>query len=105
MTLHDALDMENEGKRAAICATVTEVEELTYTNKETGDQVAFAKLTLQQNTDTMELVCWNDFYTDHRREIATLKDKIIIVTTVIKYSSYTGLNALNTTKQSIFSIE
>ncbi len=105
MTLRDALIMENEGKRAAICATVIEVEELSYKNRETGDRVAFAKLTLQQNTDTMELVCWNDFYAAHRQEIAGLKDKIIVVTTVIKYSSYTGSNSLNTTKQSIFSIE
>lgn len=105
MTLRDALDMENEGKKVAVCATVTEVEELSYKDRETGDRVAFAKLTLQQNTDTMELVCWNDFYAPRRKEIAGLKDKIVVVTAVIKYSDYTGSNALNTTKMSILNIE
>jgi DNA polymerase-3 subunit alpha len=105
MTLRDALIMENEGKKVAVCATVIEVEELSYKDRETGDKVAFAKLTLQQNTDTMELVCWNDFYAPRRREIAGLKDKIVVITANIKYSDYTGSNALNTTKSSIFSIE
>ena len=105
MTLRDALIMENEGKKIALCATVIEVEELSYKDRETGDQVAFAKLTLGQNTDTMELVCWNDFYAPRRREIAGLKEKIIVMTATIKYSNYTGTNALNTTKGSIISIE
>jgi DNA polymerase-3 subunit alpha len=105
MTLRDALDMNNEGKKIAFCATVIHVEELSYKDRETGDHVAFAKLTLQQNTDTMELVCWNDFYAPRRKEIAGLKDKIIILTAMIKYSDYTGTNALNTMKSSVLSIE
>jgi DNA polymerase-3 subunit alpha len=105
MSLRDALIMENEGKKVAVCATVIEVEELSYKDRETGDKVAFAKLTLQQNTDTIELVLWNDFYERHRREIAGLKDRIVVVTANIKYSDYTGSNALNTTKSSILSIE
>jgi len=67
--------------------------------------VAFAKLTLRQNTDTMELVCWGDFYAPRRAEIAGLKDKIVVVTAVVKYSDYTGTNALNTTKTSILNVE
>ncbi len=105
MSVRDALIMENERKKVAICATVTEVEELSYTDQQTGDKVAFAKLTIQQNTDTMELVCWNDFYAPRRREIADLKDKVIVITATIKYSGYSGTNTLNTMKSTIFSIE
>lgn len=101
MSLRDALIMENEGKRIAVCATVLEVEELSYKDKQTGDKVGFAKLKLGQNNDIIEAVCWNDFYTEYRREITGLKDKIIILTAVIKYSDYTGANTLNTIKSSL----
>ena len=105
MSLHDALVMENEGKKAAVCATVTDVEELSYKDRTTGDRVAFCKMTLQQNTDTIEAVCWNDFFSTRRAEIMGLKDRIVILTAVIKYSDYSGANTLHTTKTSILSQE
>lgn len=101
MTIQDALDMENEGKKIAVCATVIDVEELSYKDKATGDKVGFAKLKLQQNNDIIETVCWNDFYEEHRKEISGMKDKIIILTAIIKYSDYSGSNTLNTMKSSI----
>lgn len=102
-SLRDALIMENEGKRIAVCATVIEVEELSYKDKQTGDKVGFAKLKLSQNNDMIEAVCWNDFYMENRKEISGLKDKIIILTAIIKYSDYSGTNTLNTMKSSILS--
>jgi DNA polymerase-3 subunit alpha len=105
MSLRDALDTKNEGKKVAICATVTHIEELSYNDRQTGDRVAFAKLTIQQNTDTMELICWNDFYAPRRREIAASKDRPIVITATIKYSDYSGTNTLNTMKSSLFSVE
>lgn len=103
MSLREAAVLENEGKRIAVCATVTQVEELSYKDKTTGDRVSFCKVVLQQNTDTMELVCWNDFYSAHRSQVAALKDRIVIVSAVIKYSDYAGVNTLNTYKTSILS--
>ena len=103
MSLREAAVLENEGKRIAVCATVTQVEELSYKDKATGDRVSFCKVVLQQNTDTMELVCWNDFYSAHRSQVAALKDRIVIVSAVIKYSDYAGVNTLNTYKTSILS--
>lgn len=101
MSLRDALIMENEGKRIAVCATVVEVEELSYKDKQTGDRVGFAKLKLGQNNDLMEAVCWNDCYNQHRSLLCGAKDKIIILTGIIKYSDYSGANSLNTMKTSI----
>lgn len=101
MELRQAMDLDNEGKRIAVCATVTEVEEKSYKDKVSGERKKFAKITLQQNNDVMELVCWCDFLEEFKGNIATLKDKVIILSAVIKYSDYTGKNSLNTYKSSI----
>lgn len=105
MSLRDALVMENEGKKVAVCATVTDVEELSYKDRTTGDRVTFCKMTLQQNTDTIEAVCWNDFFSIRRAEIMGLKDRIVVLTGIIRYSDYSGVNTLHTTKTSILSQE
>jgi DNA polymerase-3 subunit alpha len=101
MTLREATVLENEGKRIAVCATVVEWDEASYRDKSSGERKHFCKIKLQQNNEMMELVCWSDFYAEHKNEILSLKDKIIMVTAVIKYSDYTGSNHLNTYKTSL----
>lgn len=101
MELRSAMDLDNEGKRIVVCATVTDVEEKSYKDKTSGEKKKFAKLTLQQNNDLMEMVCWSDFLDEFKVPITTIKDKVIIVTAIIKYSDYTGANSLNTHKTSI----
>lgn len=101
MSLRDALSEDNEGKRITVCATVTEFSECSYKDKTSGEKKRFGKLMLQQNNDLMECVCWNDFYLAHRTEVAVLKDKVVILTAVIRYSDYKGANGLQTYKTSI----
>lgn len=101
MTLRDAMDLDNEGKRIAVCATVIELDEVSYKDKQTGEKKTFCKIKLQQNNDLMELICWSEFYSTNRKLIGSLKDKIIIVSAVIKYSDYNGANSLNTYNTSI----
>lgn len=101
MPLRDVKKMENEGRRAAVCATVTDCEELSYKDRMTGEKVTFCKLLLQQNNDTAEMVCWNDFYSIHRPLLQQIKGSIVIVTCLIKYSDYSGMNSLATYKSSI----
>lgn len=103
LTLREAADSENEGRRVVVCATVADIAEASYTDKTSGEKVRFAKLRLQQNNDTIELVCWNDFYMAHHTEINGLRDKVVIVSAMIRYSDYTGQNCLHTTKSSILS--
>lgn len=103
MTLRDALQGDNEGKRIAICATVTEVSESSYKDKTSGEKKRFGKLMLQQNNDLMECVCWNDFYMEHRNEISGLKDQVVILTAIIRYNDYKGSNGLQTYKTSLIS--
>lgn len=101
MSLRNALLGENEGKRITVCATVTEFSECSYKDKTTGEKKRFGKLLLQQNNDLIECVCWNDFYLAHRSEITALKDKVVILTAVIRYSDYKGANGLQTYKTSL----
>ncbi|MDC1812105.1 DNA polymerase III subunit alpha [Bacteroides uniformis] len=101
MALKNALETDNEGKRIAVCATVIEQDEISYKDKQTGENKQFCKLKLQQNNDLIELVLWNDFYQEHKTDIKNLKDKMIIVTAIVRYSDYTGANSLNTFKTSI----
>lgn len=100
MTLREAANLDNEGKRIAVCATVTEMSEMSYKDKMTGEKKKFCKLKLQQNNEMMELVMWNDYYIAHKKEIAELTNKIIIVSAAIRYSDYNSSNNLQTYKTS-----
>ena len=99
-TVRKALDKGSEGKKIALCATVTEMEEISYKDKKSGEKKHICKLHLQQNNDLIKLVCWNDFYVENKAELRDIKDKIIIVSAVVKYNDYSGGNSLNTYKTS-----
>lgn len=101
MALQNALELDNEGKRIAVCATVIEQAEVSYKDKQTGETKRFCKLRLQQNNELMELILWSDFYQEHKAKVNDLKDKMIIVTAIIKYSDYAGTNSLNSYKTSL----
>lgn len=105
LSLDEVLRDENDGRRAAVCATVAEVAEHSYKDRETGSRKHFAKLTLSQNNRLVECVCWNDCYAAHRAEIQPLKDKVVILTAVIRYSDYSGCNILQMTKNSLLFIQ
>ena len=100
MSLRDASILENEGKRIVVCVTVSEMSEASYKDKITGEKKKFCKLKLQQNNDMMELVMWHDYYTEHKKEITDLTNKVIIISAVIRYSDYNGANNLQTYKTS-----
>lgn len=105
LSLEEVSRDENDGRRAAVCATVAEVAEHSYKDKETGQRKRFAKLTLSQNNHLTECVCWNDYYMAHRTEILSLKDKVVILTAMVRYSDYNGCNALQMTKNSLLFIQ
>ena len=101
MTIKDALLKESEGKRIAVCATVLEHDEVEYQDKKTGEKKTFCKLKLQQNNDIIELVMWDDFYKANRDKVIQSKNKMIIVSAIIKYSDYSGCHCLQTYKSSM----
>lgn len=105
LSLEEVSRDENDGRRAAVCATVVDVAEHSYKDRETGQRKRFAKLTLSQNNHLTECVCWNDYYIAHRTEILSLKGKVVILTAMIRYSDYNGCNALQMTKNSLLFIQ
>ena len=105
LTLDEVARDENDGRRATVCATVVDVTEHTYKDRETGSRKRFAKLTLSQNNRLAECVCWNDYYMKHHTEIQSLKDRVVILTAVIRYSDYNGCNTLQTYRNSLLFIQ
>lgn len=105
LSLEEVARDENDGRRAAVCATVAEVAEHVYKDRETGGSKRFAKLTLSQNNRLTECVVWNDYYAAHRAEIQSLKDKVVILTAMVRYSDYSGCNTLQTTKNTLLFIQ
>ena len=105
LTLDEVARDENDGRRATVCATVVDVTEHTYKDRETGSRKRFAKLTLSQNNRLAECVCWNDYYMEHHTVIQSLKDRVGILTAVIRYSDYNGCNTLQTYRNSLLFIQ
>lgn len=105
LTLDEVALDENDGRKVTVCATVVEVAEHTYKDRETGSRKRFAKLTLSQNNRITECVCWNDYYMEHHAEIQALKGRVVILTAIVRYSDYNGCNTLQTYKNSMLFIQ
>lgn len=105
LSLADVMRDENDGRRAAICATVLECSEHHYKDRETGESKRFVKLLLSQNNQTVECTLWDEFYRTHKTEIPLLKGKIVILTATIRYSDYTAVNTLQSYKNSLLFIQ
>lgn len=93
-----------ENKKPAICATVVDFEEKKLTRKQTGEEELFCKMTLQQNNDIITCVVWPTEYKQYRGLLMGAKNKIIIMTTLIRYSDYEGKNNLQLTKNPIIAV-
>ena len=105
ISLTDVMRDENDGRKAAVCATVAEYSEHSYADRETGQRKRFAKLILSQNNQTAECTLWDEFYRAHKEELQHIKGKIIILTAVIRYSDYTASNALQSYRNSLLFIQ
>ena len=105
ISLVDVMRDENDGRKAAVCATVAEYSEHSYTDRETGQRKRFAKLMLSQNNQTAECTLWDEFYRAHKEELQHIKGKIIILTAMIRYSDYTASNALQSYRNSLLFIQ
>lgn len=103
-SLKDCLSDEKDGKKAAIAATIVEMEEKKFTSKKTGEQEVFCKVTLQQNNDMAELVIWPEEYRNARALLVGAKNKLIVCMATIKYSEYVGHNNLQLTRNNFIEI-
>lgn len=100
-TLKDILDPDKDGRKAAICATIVDIEEKKFTSKKTGEVEVFCKIVLQQNNDMSELVIWPEEYMSTRDKLINAKNKLIVCMASVKYSEYAGQNNLQLTKTNL----
>lgn len=103
-SLKDTLSDDKDGRKAAIAATIVEMEEKKFTSKKTGEQEVFCKITLQQNNDMAELVIWPEEYRNARALLVGAKNKLIICMATVKYSDYVGHNNLQLTRNNFIEI-
>jgi DNA polymerase-3 subunit alpha len=103
-SLKDIIDPDKDGRKAAISATIVDMEEKKFTSKKTGEVEVFCKLILQQNNDMSELVIWPEEYMSAREKLINAKNKLIVCMASIKYSEYTGQNNLQLTKNNFIEI-
>lgn len=103
-TLKDTFSDDKDGRKAAIAATIVEMEEKKFTSKKTGEQEVFCKMTLQQNNDMAELVIWPEEYRNVRALLIGAKNKLIICMAQVKYSDYVGHNDLQLTRNNLIEI-
>lgn len=104
MPLSEAKDLSNEEKKVLIVATLAEIEEKSYKDKQTGMPKLFAKILLQQNNDSIELILWDDKWDEVKDEVFGKVGKIIVVSCRIKYSQFSNMNGLQCDKHSIIKI-
>lgn len=86
-------DMLGEQK-VMICATISTIEEKSYKDKKTGEKKTYAKIIIQQNIDSAELILWNDAWNKFRNHFVGHKDGIIVFTGNIKWSNYDEKNII-----------
>ena len=92
-----------DGKKAAICATVVEFKEKSFEDKEKKKK-NFGVLTLQQNTETIELIVWPENYETMKSQLINAKDHIFLMSCMVKWSNFSNQNGLQDYKGSILEI-
>ena len=98
--ISECRDMDNDGDRVVICASVAEVIEKSYTDKATGDKKSFYRITLQQNNDTMEMLVWNEDVEKFHDILVSAEGHIIIVYGIVKWSDFSNCTVLQIFKSS-----
>lgn len=97
-------DMMMDGNKAIICATIVEIKEKSYVDKETKEKKAFATLYLQQNNELIELLLWPEAYEQNKLKLTNAKDKIILMSCMVKWSDFSSQNILQGYKGSLIEI-
>jgi len=92
-----------EVTKGVICATICEVHEKSYKDKQTGATKHFGKLGLQQNTETNILTIWDD-WADLKKELKGAAGRIIVAVVNVKWSDYDEKNTLQIGKNSFLKL-
>ena len=102
----DFKDLHNvfyKEKKGVICATICEVTDKTYKDKQTGETKHFGKIELQQNTETNILTIWDE-WPNVKKEMKDAAGRIIVAVVNVKWSDYDDKNTLQIGKSSFLKL-
>lgn len=94
----------NEGSKVIVCATIADVVDSSYTDKQTGEKRRFGKVTLQQDNETIELVIWNDGWINMDKLFLENIGKIVVAVCYVKYNPRSGSTNLSCSSKSFVKI-
>lgn len=84
--------------KAAIVGTIVEVHEKTYKSRQDNSTKHFGKITLQQNTNTAEMVLWDAAWAKNKHLFVKREGAIIAAIVNIKWSDYNERNEFQVNK-------
>lgn len=94
----------SDGARLTTIATVVDMTEKQFTSTRTGNIETMLVMTMQQNKETCECVVWPEDYERLHDELTASKKRVVALTGIVKFSQYSGHNALQLIKSSKFEI-
>ena len=97
-------DMFLMKKKGIVSATITDVEEKSFKDKQTGQRKKFGKISLQQNIDTTQLVMWSDVWEDVKSKFFKANGRILVCVAQVKWSDYDEKNTLQLNKGAFYQI-
>lgn len=110
MNFEKVQDAESDGKKIAVCAQIADIEEKKYQDKKTGEEKMFCKVLLQQNTTVVEMTIWNEDWFRFREKFSNgngilwSKNKILVCSAKVHFSSYSNKNAIQLYNRSLVEI-
>lgn len=84
--------------KAAIAGTIVEVHEKTYKSRQDNSTKHFGKITLQQNTNTAEMVLWDAAWAENKHLFVKREGTIIAAIVNVKWSDYNERNEFQVNK-------
>lgn len=85
-------------KKAVIVGTIVEVRDKTYKSRQDNQTKHFGKITLQQNTQTAEMILWDAAWTENKQMFIKREGAIVAAIATIKWSDYNERNELQVNK-------
>lgn len=88
------LKLGNDSGKALVCATISSIEEKSYTDKQSGQPKVFCKAILQENNKQIEMIMWDKAWDKFKDEFKGKAGSIFVGVCHLQYSTYNSSNAL-----------
>ncbi|MGL5691114.1 MAG: hypothetical protein ACRDD8_09860 [Bacteroidales bacterium] len=101
-TFEEILDIYEPIKKSIIAGTIEEIEEKTYSDKNTGEKKLFAKVLLSENNDNLELMIWDNAWKEMKDHWVGKQGSIVMFVGHINYSQFNNTNVAQINKGGIY---